>query len=183
MCVLWKERKWTLCQHVICPQDWTRLMRECGNKYHIQPFTSSFVFFSVSDNIWFLGATPHPCPPAANRARGNAFLSFLLFFFFFSSLLDPFWKCLKVVARHASHWSILIALNYERQERQGPSHGAAGVVHPGLFFLLQHFQKLHISATRQQKAPTGFLCSFRAGSEREIKRNGEMFPWQFGVIL
>lgn len=75
-----------------------------------------------------------------------------------------------------------MALNYERQ---GPSHGAAGVVRgrPGLFILLEHFQKLHISATKQQKAPTGFLCSFIAGSKKEIKRIGGPFPWQFGVIL
>lgn len=46
----------------------------------------------------------------------------------------------------------------------------------GLFILLEHFQKLHISATRQQKAPTGFLCSFIAGSGKEMKRIGDCFP-------
>lgn len=104
----------------------------------------------------------------------------MVFFLFFSSLLDPFWKCLKVVGRHASQGGILIALNYERQ---GLWNGTAGVVCAGLLVLLEHFRKLHISATRQQKAPTGFLCSFIAGSEKEIKRIGELFPWQFSVIL
>lgn len=43
---------------------------------------------------------------------------------------------------------------------------------PGLCILLEHFQKLHVSATRQQKAPRGFLCSFIAGGGKEIKGFG-----------
>lgn len=46
------------------------------------------------------------------------------------------------------------------------------MVSPGLLILLEHFQKLHISATRQQKAPRGFLCSFIAGGGKEIKGFG-----------
>lgn len=38
--------------------------------------------------------------------------------------------------------------------------------------LLIYFQKLNISATRQQKAPRGFLCSFTAGGGKEIKGFG-----------
>lgn len=85
---------------------------------------------------------------------------------------------MKVVGRHTSQGGILIALNCERQ---GPWNGTAGVVCAGLLLvLLEHFRKLHISATRQQKAPTGFLCSFIAGSEKEIKRIGDCFPGSLG---
>ena len=47
-----------------------------------------------------------------------------------------------------------------------------GVVSSSLLILLEHFQKLNISATRQQKAPRGFLCSFIAGGGKEIKGFG-----------
>lgn len=42
----------------------------------------------------------------------------------------------------------------------------------GLLILLEHLEKLHISATRQQKAPRGFLCSFIAGGGKETKGFG-----------
>lgn len=47
-----------------------------------------------------------------------------------------------------------------------------GGVSPGLWILLEHFQKLHISAAWQQKAPRDFLCSFIAGDGKEIKGFG-----------
>lgn len=49
-----------------------------------------------------------------------------------------------------------------------------GVVSPSLLILLEHFQKLHISAARQQKVPRGFLCSFVAGRGKEIKGFGSV---------
>lgn len=62
--------------------------------------------------------------------------------------------------------------------KTGPCWGSE----PGLLILLEHFQKLHISAARQQKAPRDFLCSFIAGGGKEIKGFGPV-SLEFVIIL
>lgn len=150
------------------------------NQYCIWSFTGRvllfFCFFFARDCTWFLWVvTPFLQSNIATIiGRRNYFLSLLLFF-------HLCWKCWKVMGSHISEWGVLILLELETLWlwESGTTATELGldlveVVSPGLLILLEHLQKLHISATRQQKAPRGFLCSFIAGGGKEIKGFGSI---------
>lgn len=63
-------------------------------------------------------------------------------------------------------------LDFESQGLRNWDRTLFGGMGPGLSILLEHFQKLHILAATQQKAPRDFLFSFIAGGRKEIKGFG-----------
>ena len=93
-------------------------------------------------------------------------------FSFFASFFFPHLLGLKVVGSGISQWGILILSDLETSWlwELGSTElwlDHVGLVSPVLWILLGHFQKLHILAARQQKAPKDFLCSFIAGGRNK----------------
>lgn len=155
----------SLCQHVIWPQDW----KWGGDTWmNIRSSHSQATFWQ---RLNVIPVSSHP-PPASNivkhcyKCGKKKLFSFLASFF--STLVGHTWKSNSWVRRFGFIWT----WNFHDFESQGLPNWdwifLGWWVQASWFY----FQKLNISATRQQKAPRGFLCSFIAGGGKEIKGFG-----------
>lgn len=146
----WEWLETTLCvQHVIWPQDW----KWGGDTWMNIGSSHSQATFWQRLNAWFLLAVT-PSPPQHSQTLLQMWEEKLFFFpyFLFSTLVGHTWKSNSWVRRFLVFIWTWNFHDFESQGLQWDWIFLGWWVQASWFY----FQKLNISATRQQKAPEAF---------------------------